>query len=268
MTVGLIGRKSGMTRVFTEDGASVPVTVIEAEPNRVTRVKEPGADGYRAVQVTAGACRADRLSRAEAGHFSGAGVAAGRGLWELRLGAEADAPEVGAELTVAGFAPGQKVNVAGRSKGKGFQGVVKRWNFSTQDASHGNSLSHRAPGSLGQCQTPGRVFKGKKMAGRMGGARVTALGLEVVLVDSERNMLLVKGAVPGAPGGDVIVSPAPRAKAKHPIQMATAAGQADAAEKSAQPKPRAKTKAKTKAKAKTAAKAQSKAQSKTKAKKA
>ena len=211
MTIGLVGRKSGMTRVFTEDGASIPVTVIEVQPNRVTQVKEPGGDGYRAVQVTAGSRRADRISKAEAGHFAKAGTEAGRGLWEFRLGADDEAPEVGAELTVETFETGQKVDVAGRSRGKGFQGVVKRWNFSMQDATHGNSLSHRAPGSIGQCQTPGRVFKGKKMAGHMGAENITTQGLEIVSIDSEHNLLLVKGAVPGAPGGDVLVRPAVKA---------------------------------------------------------
>ena len=211
MTIGLVGRKSGMTRVFTDDGASVPVTVIEVEPNRVTLVKEADTDGYRAVQVTAGSRRANRISKSEAGHFAKAGVEAGRGLWEFRLEADVEAPEVGAELTVEAFAAGQKVDVAGKSKGKGFQGVVKRWNFRTQDATHGNSLSHRAPGSIGQCQTPGRVFKGKKMAGHMGAENVTTQGLEIVRVDVERNLLLIKGAVPGAPGGDVIVRPAVKA---------------------------------------------------------
>jgi len=211
MTIGLVGRKSGMTRVFTEDGASIPVTVIEVEPNRVTQVKAGDSDGYRAIQVTAGSRRAKRVSKAEAGHFSKAGVEAGRGLWEFRLGEEDEAPEVGSELTVERFEAGQMVDVAGKSKGKGFQGAVKRWNFAMQDATHGNSISHRAPGSIGQCQTPGRVFKGKKMAGHMGSESVTTQGLEVVRVDTERNLLLIKGAVPGAPGGDVIVRPAVKA---------------------------------------------------------
>ncbi len=211
MTIGLVGRKSGMTRVFTEDGSSIPVTVIEVEPNRVTQVKDSDSDGYRAIQVTAGSCRANRISKSEAGHFAKAGVEAGRGLWEFRLEAEDEAPEVGAVLTVEAFEAGQKVDVAGKSKGKGFQGAVKRWNFKTQDATHGNSLSHRAPGSIGQCQTPGRVFKGKKMAGHMGAENVTTQGLEIVRVDVERNLLLVKGAVPGAPGGDVVVRPAVKA---------------------------------------------------------
>ncbi len=211
MTIGLVGRKSGMTRVFTEDGASIPVTVVEISPNRVTQVKELDSDGYRAIQVTAGSRKAAKVSKSEAGHFAKAGVEAGNGLWEFRLEAEDETPEVGAELTVERFEAGQKVDVAGKSKGKGFQGAVKRWNFKTQDATHGNSLSHRAPGSIGQCQTPGRVFKGKKMAGHMGAENVTTQGLEVVRVDAERNLLLIKGAVPGAPGGDVIVRPTVKA---------------------------------------------------------
>ncbi len=212
MTVGIVGRKSGMTRVFTDDGVSVPVTVVEVVPNRVTQIKEQDTDGYRAIQVTTGNRKASKVSKAEAGHFASAGVEAGSGLWEFRLDGSDEAFEVGAELTVERFEQGQKVDVAGQSKGKGFQGGVKRWNFRTQDATHGNSLSHRAPGSLGQCQTPGRVFKGKKMAGHMGAERVTTQGLEVVRVDVERNLLLIKGAVPGAPGGDVIVRPTTKAR--------------------------------------------------------
>lgn len=211
MTIGLVGRKSGMTRVFTEDGISIPVTVVEVTPNRVTQIKEADSDGYRAIQVTAGTRRASRVNKSLAGQFAKAGVEAGTGLWEFRLGESDEAPEVGAELTVAAFAAGQKVDVSGKSKGKGFQGGVKRWNFSMQDATHGNSISHRAPGSIGQCQTPGRVWKGKKMAGHMGAANVTTQGLEVVRVDEERNLLLIKGAVPGAPGGDVIVRPTVKA---------------------------------------------------------
>lgn len=208
MTVGIVGRKSGMTRVFTEDGASIPVTVVEVEPNRITQIKTLESDGYDAVQVTTGSRRASRISKSEAGHFAKSEVGAGRGLWELRL-AEADASlEVGGAISVEGFEPGQKVDVTGQSKGKGFQGGIKRWNFSMQDATHGNSLSHRSNGSIGQCQTPGRVWKGKKMSGHMGAEQVTVQTLEVVRVDAERNLLLIKGAVPGAPGGDVIVRPA------------------------------------------------------------
>lgn len=212
MTIGLVGRKSGMTRVFTEDGISIPVTVIEVDPNRVTRVKADGVDGYRAIQVTTGARKASRISKAEAGHFAKTGVEAGRGLWEFRLEQGEESPEVGAELTVATFEAGQKVDVTGQSKGKGFQGGIKRWNFHMQDATHGNSLSHRVLGSIGQCQTPGRVWKGKKMAGHMGAEQVTVQTLEVVRVDAERNLILIKGAVPGAPGGDVFVRPAVKAK--------------------------------------------------------
>ena len=211
MTIGLVGRKSGMTRVFTEDGVSLPVTVIEVEPNRVTQIKDIDRDGYRAIQVTAGKRRASKISKSEAGLFSKAGVDAGRGLWEFRLADSDEAPEVGTEITVESFEAGQKIDVTGRSKGKGFQGGVKRWNFQMQDATHGNSISHRAPGSIGQCQTPGRVFKGKKMAGQMGSALTSTQMLEVVRVDAERNLLLVKGAVPGAPGGDVILRPAVKA---------------------------------------------------------
>lgn len=209
MAIGLIGRKVGMTRVFTEDGVSIPVTVIEATPNRVTAVKTAEANGYSALQVTAGTVKANRLSKPEAGHFAKVGVEAGRGLWEFRLADNEGADiTVGSEITVEIFAETKKVDVAGTSKGKGFAGAVKRWNFRTQDATHGNSLSHRAPGSIGQNQSPGKVFKGKKMAGHLGAERVTVQSLEVVRVDAERNLLLVKGAVPGAIGGDVIVKPA------------------------------------------------------------
>lgn len=211
MTIGIVGRKTGMTRVFTADGVSIPVTVVEATPNRVTQVKTPDRDGYSAVQVTVGERKASRVNKAEAGHFTKAGVAAGRGLWELRLVEGAESPAVGAEITVSSFEAGQKVDVTGQSRGKGFQGVIKRWNFRMQDATHGNSRSHRAPGSIGQNQSPGRVFKGKKMAGHMGDERVTVQTLEVVRVDAERNLLLIKGAIPGAPGADVIVRPAEKA---------------------------------------------------------
>jgi len=207
MTIGLVGRKSGMTRIFTEEGVSVPVTVLEVSPNRITQVKTGDVDGYSAVQVTAGERKASRVSKAEAGHFAKAGVEAGRGLWEFRVDSVEDY-QVGGELNVGLFEAGQKVDVTGQSKGKGFQGGIKRWNFSGLDNTHGNSLSHRSNGSIGQCQTPGRVFKGKKMSGHMGAEQVTVQTLEVVRVDAERNLLLIKGAVPGAPGGDVIVRPA------------------------------------------------------------
>ena len=212
MTIGLVGRKVGMTRIFNEDGVSVPVTVIEATPNRVTQIRNEETDGYRALQVTAGDKKASRVNKAEAGHFAKAGVEAGRGLWEFRLAAdEGDGIEVGNEITVEVFNDTKLVDVTGTSKGKGFQGGVKRHNFSMQDATHGNSISHRVPGSIGQNQTPGRVFKGKKMAGQMGNVRTTTQNLEVVRVDAERNLLLVKGAVPGAIGGNVVVKPAVKA---------------------------------------------------------
>lgn len=208
--IGLVGRKVGMTRVFTEEGVSIPVTVVEVEANRVAQVKTLETDGYAAIQVTAGAKKANRVTKPEAGHFAKAGVEAGRGLWEFRL-ENGEEFAVGAELTVELFNEIKKVDVTGTSKGKGFQGAVKRWNFRTQDMTHGNSLSHRAPGSIGQCQTPGRVFKGKKMAGHMGAERVTTQNLEIVRVDAERNLLLIKGAVPGSTGADVIVKPAVKA---------------------------------------------------------
>jgi len=208
MKIGLIGRKRGMTRVFTDEGESVPVTVIEVSPNRVTQVKTRENDGYRAVQVTLGARRANLVSKPEAGHFASANVEAGEGLWEFRLpDGQGDEVATGVEFTVAMFAAGEKVDVTGISKGKGFAGTVKRHNFGMQDATHGNSVSHRVPGSIGQNQTPGRVFKGKKMAGHMGVDRITNQNLEVVRVDEERNLLLVKGNVPGATGGHVTVRP-------------------------------------------------------------
>lgn len=211
MSSGIVGRKCGMTRVFTEDGESVPVTVIEAAPNRITQIKSEETDGYSAVQITVGKRKASRVTKPEAGHFAKAGVEAGTGLWELSMSSDVAELSPGAEITVAQFTAGQKVDVTGVSKGKGFQGPIKRWNFSTQDATHGNSRSHRAPGSIGQNQSPGRVFKGKKMAGHLGAERVTTQNLEVVRVDPERNLLLIKGAVPGAPGGNVIVRPAGKA---------------------------------------------------------
>ncbi|OOE68251.1 MULTISPECIES: 50S ribosomal protein L3 [Salinivibrio] len=208
--IGLVGRKVGMTRIFNEDGVSIPVTVVEVEANRVAQVRKPEVDGYAAIQITTGEKKASRVNKAQAGHFAKAGVEAGRGLWEFRL-ENGEEFEVGAELNVDLFSEIKKVDVTGTSKGKGFQGGVKRWNFRTQDMSHGNSLSHRAPGSIGQCQSPGRVFKGKKMAGHMGAERVTTQNLEIVRVDAERNLLLIKGAVPGATGGNVIVKPAVKA---------------------------------------------------------
>ena len=212
MAIGLVGRKSGMTRVFTEAGASVPVTVIEVEPNRVVQVKTPEVDGYASIQVTTGELA--RPKKPLAGHFAKAGAGAGRGLWEFRVDAAGDAPSPGSELSVDLFEVGQKVDVSGISKGKGYAGTIKRWNFRGQDNSHGNSVSHRAPGSIGQCQTPGRVFKGKKMAGQLGNARTTTQNLEIVRIDSQRNLLLIKGSVPGPAGGDVRVLPAVKGSAR------------------------------------------------------
>ncbi len=213
MTMGLVGRKCGMTRVFTEDGVSIPVTVIEAQPNRITQVKTVETDGYRALQVSAGSRKASRVGKPAAGHFAAAKVEAGDLMMEFRL-EDTDEGEfvAGNELKVDIFAEGQKVDVIGTTIGKGFAGVIKRWNFSMQDATHGNSLAHRAPGSIGQNQTPGRDFKGKKMAGHMGNVRRTVQNLEVVRVDSEKNILLIKGAVPGHAGGKVVVRPAIKTK--------------------------------------------------------
>jgi large subunit ribosomal protein L3 len=207
MSIGLIGRKTGMTRVFTEDGVSIPVTVVEVEPNRVSQVKNVETDGYYAVQLTAGTRRASRVTKSQAGHFAKASVEAGVFTREFTL-KEAAEMKAGEELTVVLFEAGQRVDVTGTSKGKGFAGAIKRHNFSMQDATHGNSLSHRAPGSIGQCQTPGRVWKGKKMSGHMGAERSTVQSLEIVRVDAERNLLLIKGALPGATGSHVVVQPA------------------------------------------------------------
>lgn len=214
MAIGLVGRKCGMTRIFSEDGVSIPVTVIEVEPNRITQLKTAETDGYAAVQVTTGTRRAVRVTKPMAGHFAKAGVAAGRGLWEFRLdGGEGADLQPGGEIKVDIFEAGQKVDVTGVSIGKGFAGTIKRHNFGMGDATHGNSLSHRAPGSIGQRQTPGRVFKGKRMSGHMGNVQRTAQNLEVVRVDAARNLLLVKGAVPGHEGRNVIVKPAVKARA-------------------------------------------------------
>lgn len=209
MAIGLIGRKAGMTRLFTEDGVSIPVTLIEVEPNRVTQVKTEETDGYRALQVTVGVRRATRVTKPMARHFAKAGVEPGRGLWEFRLAGDEGAEiGVGAELKADLFQAGQKVDVTGTTIGKGFAGAIKRHHFSGQRTTHGNSLSHRAPGSIGQNQSPGRVFKGKKMAGHLGAARRCVQNLEVIRVDAERNLLAVKGAIPGAKGSDVMIRPA------------------------------------------------------------
>jgi large subunit ribosomal protein L3 len=210
MSIGLVGKKCGMTRIFTEAGESIPVTLIEATPNRITQVKTVETDGYTAIQVTAGTKRAGLVNKPQAGHYAKAKVEAGRGLWEFRVDAkELGNYAVGGELKADEvFKTGQKVDVAGVSKGKGFQGTIKRWNFTMGDATHGNSLSHRAPGSIGQRQTPGRVFPGKKMSGHMGARNVSAMNLEVVKIDAERHLVAIRGAVPGAPGGNVIIRPA------------------------------------------------------------
>lgn len=206
MLEGLIGQKIGMTQIFDPDGHKSDVTVIEIAPNYVTQLKTPERDGYRAVQVTTGSKKANRVNQARKGHFAKAKVEAGRGLWELKLTDEAAELELGAAITIDQiFEAGQIVDVTSKSIGKGFQGAVKRHNFRTQDATHGNSLAHRAPGSTGMCQTPGRVFKGKKMAGQMGNKRTTVQNQQIIKLDTERNLLMVKGSVPGAPGGDVIV---------------------------------------------------------------
>ncbi|MCI0504860.1 MAG: 50S ribosomal protein L3 [Gammaproteobacteria bacterium] len=213
MTIGVVGRKAGMTRMFTDDGTTVPVTVVVVEPNRVTQIKTIESDGYRAVQVTTGSRRPSRVNKPSAGHFAKANTDAGRGLWEFRLSeGEGQGLEQGSSIGVDIFTQGQRVDVTGTSIGKGFAGVIKRHHFAAQDATHGNSLSHRAPGSIGQRQTPGRVIKGKRMAGHMGNVKRTSQNLEVVRVDAERNLLLIKGAVPGAQDGNVIVRASVKAR--------------------------------------------------------
>jgi large subunit ribosomal protein L3 len=207
MSLGLVGRKVGMTRVFSEDGVSTPVTVIEVEPNRVSQIKTVETDGYTAVQVITGTRRATRVTKPMAGHYRKAGVEPGRGAWEFRVDS-VDGIELGSEIHVDIFQQGQIVDVAGVSKGKGFQGGIKRHNFTMQDATHGNSISHRSNGSIGQNQTPGRVFKGKKMSGHMGAEKCTTQNLEIVRIDAERNLVLIRGAVPGAKSGDIVILPA------------------------------------------------------------
>ncbi|MGH8477207.1 MAG: 50S ribosomal protein L3 [Methylococcales bacterium] len=215
MSIGLVGRKSGMMRVFTEDGVSVPVTVIQIEPNTVIQVKNPEKDGYRSIQVTTGKKKVSRITKPLVGHYAKAGVESGRGLWEFRLDDnETQEFAVGSNIELKRFEEGQYVDVRGTSIGKGFAGTVKRHNFSTQDATHGNSLSHRAPGSIGQNQSPGRVFKGKKMAGHMGAVRKTVQNLRIQRIDPERNLMLIRGAVPGAKGSDVIITPAVKKQVK------------------------------------------------------
>jgi len=215
MTIGVIGRKAGMTRIFTDAGESIPVTVIEVTPNRVCQVKTGDTDGYSAVQVAFGERRASRVTKPMAGHYAKAGVEAGEVLREFRLEAgEGGDLAVGQEITVGIFETGQQVDVRGVTKGRGFAGVVRRHNFRTQDATHGNSLSHRAPGSIGQNQTPGRVWKGKRMAGHMGAVNRCQQNLEVLRVDAERNLLLVRGGVPGPTGGRLVVLPSVKARNK------------------------------------------------------
>ena len=212
VTVGLVGKKIGMTRVFLEEGDSVAVTVLEVEPNRITQVKNEVDSGYSAIQVTTGEGNQKKIAKPELGHFAKAKVGVGRGLWEFRVtNKEVEQYEVGGEYSIDTFEKGQKIDVRGISKGKGFAGTIKRWNFRGQDNTHGNSISHRAPGSIGQCQTPGRVFKGKKMSGHMGAVNVTVQNLEIVQLDQEKNLMLVRGSVPGSAGGDVLIKPAVKA---------------------------------------------------------
>lgn len=212
MAIGLVGKKCGMTRIFTEAGVSIPVTVVEVTANRISQIKTPDTDGYQAIQVTTGERRDSRVNAAQKGHFAKAGVAAGRGTWEFRVeDSELEGREAGSEIAADLFQVGQIVDVIGTSKGKGFQGGIKRHNFRSQDWTHGNSVSHRVVGSTGQNQTPGRVFKGKKMPGQMGNKRVTVQGLEVISVDAEKGILVIKGAIPGANGGDVLVRPSVKA---------------------------------------------------------
>lgn len=209
MTIGMIGRKLGMSRVFLDDGRSVPVTVVEASPNRVVQLRTEENDGYTALQVTVGERRPSRVNKPSAGHFAKAGAEPGRGTAEFRVDDSAiEGIEAGGELTVDQFWQGQIVDVAGTSKGRGFAGGMKRWGFGGLRASHGVSISHRAPGSIGQCQFPGRVFPGKKMAGQMGNVKRTQQNLEVVKVDAERNLLFIKGSVPGSKNGDLFIRPA------------------------------------------------------------
>ncbi|MCK5902959.1 MAG: 50S ribosomal protein L3 [Cocleimonas sp.] len=211
MAISLLGRKVGMTRIYNEDGSATPVTVLEMTPNRVSQIKTMEVDGYKAVQLVAGSKKASRVNKAQAGHFSKANTEAGSQVCESRVD-NIDEFELGSEICVDVFEEGQLIDVTGTSKGKGFAGVLKRYNFAGKDATHGNSINHRTPGSIGQNQTPGRVFKGKKMTGHMGDVRTTTQNLKVVRVDVEKNLLLVQGAVPGAPGGNISVKAAVKIK--------------------------------------------------------
>lgn len=213
MTIGLVGKKCGMTRIFTEDGISIPVTVVEVLPNRVTQIKTNENDGYQSIQVTTGLRKRSRVTKPQAGHYAKAGVEPGIGLWEFRMDS-LDGITLGSELKVDIFTAGQMVDVTGTSKGKGFAGTVKRHHFAMQDATHGNSLSHRAPGSIGQRQSPGKVFKGKKMSGHMGNKQRSVLSQKVARIDLDRNLVLIRGAIPGAPGCEVIIRPAVKQKRK------------------------------------------------------
>jgi|TARA_B100000809_G_scaffold65850_1_gene62493 large subunit ribosomal protein L3 len=209
MTIGLIGKKQGMTRVFTPEGDAISVTVISVQPNTITQIKSDEIDGYSSVQVTTGSKKEKHLTKPQLGHFKKNSINPGEGLWEFRVTSDEIADlEVGNDLFLEQFEEGQSVDVSGTSKGKGFQGTVKRWNFQMQDATHGNSISHRAPGSIGQCQTPGKVWKGKKMSGHMGDERKTVQNLKITSIDQENNLLLVKGPIPGSRGSDIILKPA------------------------------------------------------------
>jgi large subunit ribosomal protein L3 len=214
MSIGLVGKKCGMTRIFNEEGVAIPVTVIEVLPNRITQIKTVANDGYAAIQVTSGLCKRSHVSKPKAGHFAKASVEPGNQLHEFRPLQESDIAEmaVGAELKLDRFVVGQYIDVCGITKGKGFAGTIKRHHFNSQDATHGNSLSHRVPGSIGQRQSPGKVFKGKKMSGHLGDVRRTILSQQIVRIDMERHLVLVRGAVPGAVNGYVIIRPAVKKK--------------------------------------------------------
>ena len=209
MSIGLIGKKQGMTRVFTPEGDSFAVSVVSVLPNTITQIKSVESEGYSSIQVTTGEKREKHLSKAQQGHFKKSSVNAGEGLWEFRVNSDdLNELQVGSEINLDIFEEGQKIDVQGKSKGKGFAGTVKRWNFKMQDASHGNSISHRAPGSIGQCQTPGKVWKGKKMSGHMGDVRKTIQNLKIASIDVENNLVLIKGAIPGPTGSNVVLKPA------------------------------------------------------------
>ena len=209
MSIGLIGKKQGMTRVFTPEGDSFAVSVVSVLPNTITQIKSVESEGYSSIQVTTGEKKEKHLSKAQQGHFKKSSVNAGEGLWEFRVNSdELNEFQVGSEINLDIFEEGQKIDVQGKSKGKGFAGTVKRWNFKMQDASHGNSISHRAPGSIGQCQTPGKVWKGKKMSGHMGDVRKTIQNLKIASIDVENNLVLIKGAIPGPTGSNVVLKPA------------------------------------------------------------